>query len=213
MNKSLRWLFPIAASIMTLSLSVFMAACGGDDDPVDETPAVLQSPADGETFAEGATVTLEFDKNPGTVTVNGNATEGSGKTRTFKVTQATNAIAWDHGGNATLTFTLTAPDETPPTLTESSPANGATDVDPAPINDPAGGITLTFNETISKQELMLSEGDDEHRSVVSVEDNVVTVKPLDPLVNETTYTVSGTVEDASANSTNVSVSFTTKAKD
>ena len=213
MNKSLRWLFPIAAPIVALSLSVFMAACGGDDDPVDETPAVLQSPADGATFAEGATVTLQFDKNPGTVTVNGNATEGSGRNRTFTVTQASNAIAWDHGGAATLTFTLTARDETPPALASSSPTDGANDVDPADVN--TNGIMLKFNEAISKAEVMLSRDGDDLGWIPSVEGDTVMLNPspANPLVNETAYTVSGEVEDASGNKANVSISFTTKAKD
>ena len=218
MNKSLRWLFPIAAPILAISMTAFLAACGGDDEP-DNTPAVLESstPADGATAAEGSTVTLRFDKDPGTVTVNGNATEGSGRNRTFTLMQATNNIAWDNGGTATLTFTLTAPDETAPMLVSSDPDDGETGVDPAPINDPDGGITLTFDEVISKQDLVLSRGDTEVGSFPSIgegdEANTVTLKPQDPLVNETTYMVSGSVEDASGNSADVSISFTTKAKE
>lgn len=214
MNKSLRWLFPIAAPILAISMTAFLAACGGDDEP-DNTPAVLKSssPADGATAAEGSTVTLTFDKDPGTVTVNGNATEGSGKTRTFTLMQASNAIAWDNGGTATLTFTLTAPDTTPPSLSSSTPANGATDVDPDEIN--TNGIMLKFNEIISKAELMLSRDGDDLGWLTSEDGDTVMLlpTPANPLVNETTYMVSGSVEDASGNMADVSISFTTKAKE
>ncbi len=212
MNKSLRWLFPIAAPILAISMTAFMAACGGDDPP-DTTAAVLQSPADGATFAQGATVTLQFDKNPGTVTVNGNATEGSGSRRTFTVTEATNNILWDNGGSATLTFTLTEPDTTPPSLTSSTPADGATGVDPTVTS--TNGVVLEFDEAISKAELTLSKDGDDQGWRSSIEGSTVTVVATGGagLVNETTYTVSGSVEDASENSTDVSISFTTKAKD
>ena len=213
MNKSLRWLFPIAAPILAISMTAFLAACGGDENGEPDTPAVLESPADGATFAEGATVTLTFDKNPGTVTVNGNATEGSGRTRTFTVMQASNAIAWDNGGAVTLTFNLTAPDNTPPMLSSSTPADGATDVDPDDIN--TSGIMLKFNETISSAELMVSRDGDDLGWISSVEGDTVTLNatPANPLVNETAYMVSGSVEDASGNMADVSISFTTKAKE
>lgn len=216
MNKSLRWLFPIAAPILAISMTAFLAACGGDDDDDgDTTPAVLQSsaPADGATVPQGSIVTLNFDKNPGAVTVNGTAAEGSGKKRTFTVTQASNAIAWDNGGTATLNFTLTEPDTTPPSLSSSSPKDGATGVDPDDINQ--NGIMLTFNETISKSDLMVSKDGDNLGWISSAEGDTVTLNatPANPLVNETTYEVSGSVEDASGNSGDVSISFTTKAKD
>ncbi len=213
MNKSLRWLFPIAAPILAISMTAFLAACGGDDEPEPEAVTLDSStPADGATAAEGSTVTLTFSGNPGTVTVNGNATEGSGRTRTFTLMQATNNIAWDDG-TATLTFTLTAPDTTAPMLSSSTPADGATNVDPDDINN--SGIMLKFDEIISNAELMLSRDGDDLGWISSVEGDTVTLNPApaNPLVNETAYMVSGSVEDASGNMADVSISFTTKAKE
>ncbi len=214
MNKSLRWLFPIVAPILAISMTAFLAACGGDDEPEPEDVTLESSePADGATAPEGSTVTLTFSGNPGTVTVNGNAIEGSGRTRTFTLMQASNAIAWDNGGTATLTFTLTAPDTTPPSLSSSTPADGATNVDPDEINN--SGIMLKFNEIISNAVLMLSRDGDDLGWISSGEGDTVMLNPApaNPLVNETAYMVSGSVEDASGNMADVSISFTTKAKE
>ena len=214
MNKSLRWLFPMVAPLAIVSLSVFMTACGDDGDGGTTEPAMLESssPADGATVPEGATVTLTFDKNPGDVMVNGAAADGSGRTRTFAATVAANTITWE-GGSATLNFTLTEPDTDAPMLASSVPADGANDVDPEVVNQE--GVSLTFNEAIASADVMISRDGTGLGWISSVEGDTVTLSPTggSGLVNETPYDVTGSVTDTSGNAADVSVSFTTKAKE
>ena len=77
------------------------------------------------TVAEGATITLTFSKDPGTVA----ATDaddtavtlgGSGVTRTITAPatagDVTYTVTWDNGGTATLTYTVKASEEVPATI-------------------------------------------------------------------------------------------------
>jgi hypothetical protein len=217
MRNSLRWLSLFMAPALVISLSALMVACGGDDGEGggDDATAVLNvvNPADGSTVPENSTVTLTFDKDPGAVTVNGAAAAGAGTSRTFTVTAAANSIAWDNGGAQTVNYTLTAPDTTPATLSSVSPdVKDATDVDPADLAD---GIELTFSEDVDVDELLISTGGSALAWINTTDGAVVTMQDAgdDPIVNETTYDVEGTVVDLGGNETDVSFSFTTKAKE
>ena len=217
MRNSLRWLSLFMAPALVISLSALMVACGGDDGEGggDDATAVLNvvSPADGSTVPENSTATLTFDKDPGAVTVNGAAAAGAGTSRTFTVTAAANSIAWDNGGAQTVNYTLTAPDTTPATLSSVSPdVKDATDVDPADLAD---GIELTFSEDVDVDELLISTGGSALAWINTTDGAVVTMQDAgdDPIVNETTYDVEGTVVDLGGNETDVSFSFTTKAKE
>jgi len=217
MRNSLRWLSLFMAPALVISLSALMVACGGGDDEGggDDATAVLNvvNPADGSTVPENSTVTLTFDKDPGAVTVNGAAAAGAGTSRTFTVTAAANSIAWDNGGAQTVNYTLTAPDTTPATLSSVSPdVKDATDVDPADLAD---GIELTFSEDVDVDELLISTGGSALAWINTTDGAVVTMQDAgdDPIVNETTYDVEGTVVDLGGNETDVSFSFTTKAKE
>jgi hypothetical protein len=217
MRNSLRWLSLFMAPALVISLSALMVACGGGDDEGggDDATAVLNvvNPADGSTVPENSTVTLTFDKDPGAVTVNGAAAAGAGTSRTFTVTAAANSIAWDNGGAQTVNYTLTAPDTTPATLSSVSPdVKDATDVDPADLAD---GIELTFSEDVDVDELLISTGGSALAWINTTDGAVVTMQDAgdDPIVNETTYDVEGTVVDLGGNETDVSFPFTTKAKE
>jgi len=217
MRKSLRWLSLFMAPALVISLSALMVACGGGDDggDGDDATAVLTAanPADGSDVPEGSTVTLSFYKDPGAVTVNGTAATGAGTSRTFTVTAAANSVAWDNGGAKTINYNLTAPDTTPATLDSVSPdVQDATDVDPEDLLD---GIDLEFSEEVDVDELTISTGGSPLAWINTVDGNTVTMQDAgdDPIVNETTYDVEGTVVDLGGNETAVSFSFTTKAKE
>ena len=215
MRTSLRWLSLFMAPALVISLSALMVACGGDDEVADEDVTLVStSPEAGATVNENSPVTLTFSGDPGTVTVNGGAAEGAGSTRTFNVTQASNDIQWDTG-SSTLTFgKVDPPDEIAPTLTGVDPdVQGATDVEPGDLSD---GLALTFDEDIDDtDELAISTGGSALNWVPTIDGDTVTLQfnADDPIVNETEYDVEGTVLDAAGNETDISFSFTTKAKE
>ena len=214
MRKSLRWLSLFMAPALVISLSALMVACGGDDEVTDEDVTLVSTkPEAGSDVAEGSSVTLTFSGDPGTVTVNGGATEGAGSTRTFAVTTASNDIQWDTG-SSTLTFgTVLPPDNDPPEHTGTDPdIAGDTDVDPADLAD---GLTLSFNEDVDVDELTISTGGSALAWVPTVDGADVTLQfnADDPIVNETDYDVEGTILDLAGNETEISFSFTTKAKE
>jgi hypothetical protein len=217
MRTSLRWLSLFMAPALVISLSALMVACSSDDggDGGDETATLTAAnPATGSEVPEGATITLTFSSDPGTVTVNGAATAGAGATRTFTLgADGALSIAWDNGGADSLTYTVTAPDTIPATHTGTSPdVAGDTDVDPG---DFADGLTLSFDEPVDVDELTLSTGGSALSWVPTVDGNDVTLQfnADDPIVNETEYEVAGVFIDAGGNKTEVNFSFTTKAKE
>ncbi len=218
--------FRTLAIVMAALLAVYVVGCGGEEDP--ETPdAAFDSaiPADGELAANGS-ITVTFDEDPGKVTASVGDVTGKGKTR--KITAPaddfpTGALAlnltWENGGDDghTLNYTVVAADETAPTVTGSSPENGAKDVD-------AGleMIEITFSEDVTGT-LKLMDGDREDDVVewdlsIKGKKATFTVKAGQELGNETEYMVTGTVMDGSNNKLEGTVdkpliSFVTKAKE
>jgi len=220
MRNSLRWLSLFMAPALVISLSALMVACSSDDggDGGGVTANFLGAePADGSSVPEGATVTLKFDAAPGTVTVNGGATTAAGNNATYTIQpgDSTLSIAWDggDGGSASVSYTVLPPDTVAATLDDVSPnVEDATDVDPADLAD---GIELTFSEAVDVDELTISTGGSALAWINTTDGAVVTMQDGgdDPIVNETTYDVEGAVVDLGGNETNVSFSFTTKAKE
>ena len=201
---------------LVIGLSTLLTACGGDDegDGEPEVDAVFTSatPASGEV-PEGSVIALVFDKDPGTLVASAGTVGGAGANRTVTAAAATITLTWGEAGTVTLTYTLTAPDTTAPSLTDSTPADGASDVDPAAIN--GSGIILEFDEDIRRTSLEVqSDGVSIGSWPATRDGGTVTLTPAGgaQLVNETSYEVVGTVEDAATNSTDVSISFTTAAK-
>ena len=204
MRTSLRWLSLFMAPALVISLSALMVACSSDDDVDEDVDVALvsSSPAAGADVNEGSTATLNFDGDPGTVTVNGGATEGAGNSRTFTIAQADNSIVWDTG-SSTLTFgNVLPPDVDAPALVGVDPdVDGATDVDPATVND--AGITIEYDEPVDADELVISTGGSSLGWIVTTDGNSVTLQANadSPVVNETSYEVTGTVVDGAGNET------------
>lgn len=217
MKKPVRFLALFMVPALAIGLSTFLVACGGDDEGDgggDET-ALLNTvdPADDSTVSEGSIIRLTFDIDPGGLTATGGTVGGSGINRTVTADAETIALSWDNGGSQTLTYTLTAPDTTAPSQTGSDPADGASNVDPAAVN--GSGITIDFDEDIKRTKLEVQADGASIGSWPAERDGgTVTLNPAagSELVNETEYTVVGTVEDNAGNETSVSITFTTAAK-
>lgn len=213
MNKASRLFALLLVPALVVAVSTWLTACGGGEEEVVAAKLTATNPLDGSEIPTGATVTLTFDKDPGTVNATGGTVvEGTGTTRKLKVTAATIQLTWDNGGSATLNYKLLPEDKEAPKLAKSTPADGAKDVDPADVN--TNGIVLEFNENIGKATVKVSEGGTDLGWVASPKEKTITLKPPKgkELVNEKTYEVSGEVEDAAGNKASVKISFTTKAK-
>ena len=102
------------------------------------------SPASGNVM-RGGTITVTFDKDPGTVMAGGAVVPGTGNTRTLTVgaSQAAGALSitltWGQSGRQVLSYTVVVPDPPPAAAVAFSSAA------PASGNVMAGGtVTLTF---------------------------------------------------------------------
>jgi hypothetical protein len=215
MKKHLRFLALFMVPALAIGLSTLLAACGSDDEGGgDDVAAVFQSadPASG-SIPKDSIIRLTFDKDPGTLTASAGTVGGAGAARTVTAGAESITLTWDNGGTTTLTYTLTAPDTTAPTLTSSSPADGDADVDPAAVN--GSGIVIEFDEDIARTAIEVqADGAKIGNWPAERDGGKVTMNPAAgaELVNETQYTVVGTVEDAAGNESDVSITFTTAAK-
>lgn len=222
--------FRTLAIVMTALLAVSIIGCGGDDEENGGTAAVVAAfqsadPADGGTIAANQSISIKFDKNPGDVTVSAGTVSTSGSTRTisppdgdFAVGQLSIDITWSNGpddgeGSKTLAYTVIEADKTAPKVVSSSPKHGDKDLDPQTVFD--DGITVTFDESVTGDLTLMDDNDNDAEWASTAEGDTITLKGVanQELSNETTYTVSGTVADGSGNTTDVEISFTTKAKE
>ncbi len=218
MTKLFRTFALLLAGLFALSL---MVGCGGDD-PEDDAPAdaafTSATPAGGDLAANG-TITLNFDNDPGDVTVSpAGVVSGAGKSRTvsgpFTPGALTLNVSWTNGGGSTtLNYTVTAPDTEAPTVTGGSVKDGDKDVDPEPLN--TDGIEITFSEDVTGNIALQTEGGDDVGWLGKVEGTTGTLESVagKEIGNETTYVIAGTVKDAAGNETKVSVTFVTKGKE
>lgn len=215
----MKLIFRTLAIVMAALLAVSMVGCGGDDgEPeVPDAAFVSSTPADGGSLASNSSISVTFDNNPGDVTVSAGTATTSGKTRTiappeggFAVGALALTISWTNGdGEKTLNFTVTAADEDAPEVESSDPEHGDTGVS-ADLEE----VSVTFNEVVTG-DLMLMDGDDDKNWDQSIAGATITLTRIagEELGNETTYTISGTVMDASGNETEVEIEFTTEAKE
>ena len=218
MTKLFRTFALLLAGLFALSLIV---GCGGDEDTEEaaaDAAFTSATPAGGE-IAANATITLNFDNDPGDVTVSpAGVVSGAGKSRTvagpFTPGPLTLNVSWTNGGGSTtLNYTVTAPDTEAPTVTGGNVKDGDKDVDPEKLN--TDGIEITFSEDVTGNIALQTEGGDDVGWLGEVKG---TTGKLDSVAgkeigNETTYVIAGTVKDAAGNETKVSVTFVTKGKE
>ena len=91
--------------------------------------------------------------------------------------------------------------------------DGDKDVDPEAINTD-GKIEIEFSEDMTGNIALQTEDGDDVGWIGKVEGNKGTLELVKgrELENETTYVIKGKVSDGAGNSTDVSVTFVTKAK-
>ena len=122
-------------------------------------------------------------------------------------------ITWADGTQA-LNYTVPAPDTDPSAVTGGTVSDGDKDVDPEAINSDAK-IELEFSEDVSGNVALQTEGGDDVGWLGKVEGNRAVLEMVRgrEIGNEMTYVIKGKVSDAAGNSTDVSITFVTKAKE
>ena len=173
--------------------------------------ASVEPTVESELMVDG-TITLTFDHPPEDVTVNeGNATlTDNTVTITGPFTPGTLelTVTWADGSVA-YTYTVAEPDTEPPSITSGTISDGDGDVDAEAINSSAL-IVVEFSEEVSGTIALQTEDGDDVGWVGKVEGDkaileLVKGKELDP---ETTYVITGKVEDAAGNETDINITFT-----
>jgi hypothetical protein len=154
--------FPTFAVLMAIMLAmVWMVGCGGEDEEVCEITVEVKStaPDNGGEMAKNGAVTVTFEggsPDADSVTINGKAAECKGATCSAEDIGLTEGqtvdieIKWTYckdidvqEGSYTITgVTVTALDETPPAIKESSLGDGE-DLDPEDLKET---VSVTFTE-------------------------------------------------------------------
>lgn len=100
----------------------------------------------------------------------------------------------------------------PPLIVSGTVEDGATDVDPAPIN--AGGFRFDFDEDVAGTIRLTGEAGVDLRWQGSIAGDTATLTPIagQELVNGTTYKIEIKVQDGSGNQTQATITFVTKPK-
>ncbi len=205
-------------------LCLCTVGCGGDEDiDVERTPVSIVSvdPPGGYLPLNG-TITVTFDGEPKDVTVSEGFVLVAGNTAT--ITGPFSAAIWLVGltitwadGTGKLIYTIEGifPDCCGDMwVTGGTVKDGDKDVDPEVINTD-GIIVIEFSEDVSGHIALQTEGGDDVGWIGKVEGNKGTLELVKgrELENETTYVIRGKVADAAGNSTDVSVTFVTQAKE
>ena len=198
----------------TLELTVTWADGSQTFDYTVRQPVAFVSiePTESEITVDG-TITLTFDNPPGDVTVSeGDATVTDNTvTITGPFTPGTLelTVTWADG-SVEFTYTVIEPDTEPPSITSGTIGDGDEDVDAEAINSSAL-IEIAFSEDVSGTIALKTEAGDDVGWVGEVKGDKATLKlvkgkELDP---ETTYVISGKVEDAAGNETDINITFAT----
>ena len=198
-----------------------------DGDVAPSATTANTAPAAGSEVAPNASLTITLDEAVTAVTVNGTAATGSGKTWTINLGvlnlpagSATLNIGWTNkdgsaGAGASVALTIQAEaDTTAPAIDSSTVSNNDKDVDPAGLN--TDGISITFSEDVTAGDISISiEGGDALNWLADWSANSVTIVPAKgaELGNETSYEISVSTEDGSANKLDATISFVTRGKE
>ena len=193
-----------------------------DDGPPHEILGSVD-PAPGAVIPPNTQFSLTFD-NPGVVavTVNGVAATGSDRNWSVSLTllqgdDHTLDVRWTNrdgrsGSRAVGPYTVRLRDTTPPRITDGTVADGAVNVDPAPLN--AGGFRFGFHEDVAGIIKLTDEvGADLHwQASIAGQTATLTAVAGQELVNETTYRIEIDVQDWAGNQLQTTITFVTKPK-
>ena len=184
---------------------------------------VIADPAPGGTpIPPNTQFSLIFDEAVDAVAVNGFPATGAGHNWIASPIlpqgdgQTLNVI-WTNrdgstGSNAVGPYTVKVPETTPPRIMRWTVANGAVDVDPAPIN--AGGFRFDFDEHITGTVQLTDEAGADLNWVGTVGGRTATLTAVagQELESETTYKIEIDVQDWVGNQLQVTITFVTKPK-
>ena len=167
--------------------------------------------------------TLTFNEGVVAVTVNGTPATGSGLNWKWSAQPAlpersvTLHIEWKNrdgskGSKTVGPYEIRHGQVVPPTITAGTVADGATDVDPVPIN--AGGFRFDFDEPVTGTIKLTDEAGVDLNWIANVADQTATLTAVagQELVNETTYKIEIDVRDGAGNQTRGTITFVTKPK-
>ncbi|MYE88342.1 hypothetical protein F4X33_05025 [Candidatus Poribacteria bacterium] len=157
------------------------------------------------------------------VTVNGVAATGSGANWTASPTLREGDgqildVRWTYrdgrsGSQVAGPYTVRVPDTTPPRITEGTVADGAVNVDPAPINA-VGAFRFDFDEPVTGTIALTDEAGVDLNWAGTVDDRTAALTPVagQELANNTTYKIEIDVQDGGGNRFRATMTFTTKPK-
>ena len=198
-----------------------------DDAPLPPILPFVVDPAPGGEIPPNTQFSLTFDQAVVAVTVNGTAATGAGLNWTASLMlqegdgQTLN-VSWTYrdgssGSQAVGPYTVRAPDTTPPSITDGTVADGAVDVDPAPIN--AGGFRFDFDEAVTGIIMLTDEAGADLNWIGTVWGQTATLTAVagqevaeQELISETTYKIEIDIDDAAGNRTQATITFVTKPK-
>ena len=234
MHRLLRPSLLITSGMLIICI---ISGCGDDDPPeevVDPPPSEprvqlprattveVDPPPEVDHTPTNTEFTLTFNVQVKEVTVNDVPARGSGKVWKVILPLSTgpgqalhiNWINQDgslHTKNVGPYLILDLHGE-PPVITSGTVADGAVNVDPAPIN--AGGFRFDFDEDVTGTIKLTDEAGEDLNWIANVLDQTATLTAIagQELVNETTYKIEIDVQDLAGNPLETTITFVTKPK-
>ena len=231
---------PLRASILiTCGLFILCIISGcGDEDPPEE---VKEPPQPEYPVQPPRAITVEVDPPPGpdidhdfteftfrfseevvVVTVNGTTATGSGRNWSLwayhlPLGGQSLTIEWKNRDGSTGSkvagyYTLVHFQHDAPSIWSGTVADGAVDVDPAPIN--AGGFRFDFDELVTGTIKLTDEAGADLNWIANVVGQTATLTAVagQELVNETTYKIEINVQDGFGFGLQTTITFVTKPK-
>ena len=197
---------------------------GADVGPLSTTYVVINPlPQGNVVIPQCIEFTLTFNEEVVAVTVNGTPATGSGLNwewfgGSLSTGTSTLKIMWTNR-DGSKAFAEAGPYHVvsgcpggPPNITSGTIADGAADVDPAPIN--AGGFRFDFDEPVTGTIRLTDEAGVDLNWIATVAGQTATLTAVagQELVNETTYKIEIHVADGAGNPLQATITFVTKPK-
>ena len=231
-----------ASILITFGMLIIgiIGGCGDDDPPqkvleppqleADAPPrptitVMVDPPPGSDIDVDRTEFTLRFSQEVVAVTVNGATATGSGQN--WSVWSYNLSLEWKAGqvlevewktrdgltGSRSVgPYTVWVVNGAPPEITAGTVADGAVDVDPAPIN--AGGFRFDFDEAITGTVKLTDEAGVDLNWIANVAGQTATLTAVagQELANETTYKIEIDVQDGVGEPLQRTITFVTEPK-
>ena len=233
MHRMLRTAILITFGMLIIGI---VGGCGDDPpeeitDPPPSEPRVQlpratrvevnPAPGDGHT-PTNTEFTLTFNQKVVAVTVNDIPARGSGTVwKTYLPLKVGHGqilnIRWENQDGSMDTrdvgpYLILDVHGEPPVITSGTVADGAADVDPAPIN--AGGFRFDFDEVVTGTVRLTDEAGEDLNWIANVAGQTATLTAVagQELLNGTTYKIEINIKDGAGNPLETTITFVTKPK-